>query len=389
MRNRDVAVAGTLAIVLASASLAGQTPKAVEAKAATTGTTKTWSPPRTAWGDPDLQGIWRNFTMGLNGAALDRRQLFSSADERPKRYVGREFLTDDEVAAIERDVKRVVGENLAGENETFDVVGVPSYNSVWVTSGDPVRVPRRTSAIIDPPNGRLPPWTPEQVKRWEAREALARDHGEGDTWEDRGLGERCLSAAGTVLNAVKQIVQGPGYVAIVLETINALDYRIIPLDGRPAPGPTIRQWLGDARGHWEGNTLVVEITNFNHKQGGGPIIPSSRNVVDSYPGSGEGLRLVERFTPLGPGTIEYRYTIDDPQTYARRYTVLHELTRDDRYVILPNQCHEGNDGLAGQLASARADEKGAAEHASVFRTQRQLRLEELKAEWATWQKQSR
>ena len=208
------------------------------------------------------------------------------------------------------------------------------------------------------------------------------------------MSERCLSSANTGLNysvniglnPVKQIVQGPGYVAIVLETINALDYRIIPLDGRPAPGPKVRQWLGDARGHWEGNTLVVEIANFNDKQDGGPVIPSTRLLGDNYAGSGERLRLIERFTPLDPQTLEYRYTIDDPQTYARPYTVVHELTRDDHYVVLPSQCYEGNDGLAGQLASARADEKGALENAALFRRERHQRLEELKAEWAARQK---
>ena len=385
MRNSGIVLVGTLAAVMtvASTPLAGQAPKAADGKA---GTTKTFSPPRTAWGDPDLQGIWRNFTAALNGAALDRRPFFSSPDERPKQYAGREFLTDQEVAALQRDAKKGAEERLAGENETFDVLGLPSYNAVWAANLDPIKMPKRTSALIDPPNGRLPPWTAEQVKRWEVREAQARDRGQGDTWEDRGFMERCLSSFMTGLNAVKQIVQGPGYVAFLMETGNSLDYRIVPLDGRPALGPKIGQWLGDARGHWDGNTLVVEIANFNDKQDGGPIIPSSRNVGGNYPGSGERLRLIQRFTPLDPQTLEYRYTIDDPQTYTRPYTVLHELTRTDDYVVLPSQCHEGNDGLAGQLASARADEKGALETAALFRRERRQRIEELKAEWDAWQK---
>ena len=384
MRNSGVVLVGTLAAVMtvASTPMAGQAPRAAEGK---TATTKTWTPPRTAWGDPDLQGIWRNFTAALNGAENDRRTFFVSADERPKRYADREFLTDEEVATTQRNANTRLEARLAGENETFDVLGLPSYNAVWSTPPDPVRVSRRTSAIIDPSNGRLPPWTREQLKRWEAREEATRGHGEGDTWSDRGFGERCITGVITGLNAVKQIVQGPGYVAIVMETNNSYDYRIIPLDGRPAPGPTIRQWLGDARGHWEGNTLVVEIANFNDKQDG-DIIPSSRNVEANYVGSGEKLRLIQRFTPLDAQTLEYRYTIDDPQTYTRPYTVLHQLTRTDDYVVLPSQCHEGNDGLAGQLASARADETGALEHAAVFRTERRQRLEELKAEWNAWQK---
>ena len=378
MRKRYLAFLGTLAAVIAVASVspAAQGPKAGEGKAATT---KTGTPPRTVWGDPDLQGIWRNFS--------------GVPTERTKQYAGREFLTDEEVVAKQRQAEKQAEDDVAGESETTDVVGLPSYNGTWVTSGEPVRVSRRTSAIVDPLNGRFPPWTPEQLKRWEVREALARDRGEGDSWEDRGMSERCLSTvmtglnygANVGLNQVKQIVQGPGYVAMVIETINGYDYRIISLGGHPAPGPAIRQWLGDARGHWEGKTLVVEIANFNDKQDGGPIIPSSRNLGTNYAGSGERLRVIERFTPVDPQTLEYRYTIDDPQTYTRPYTVVQELTRDDHYMVLPSQCHEGNDGLAGQLASARADEKGAQENASLFRRERRQRIEDLKAEWASWQ----
>ena len=382
MRDRYLAGVGMLAAILVvAAPLAGQAPKAAEGKAATAKTPKTWTPTRTAWGDPDLQGIWRNFSQ----VPL----------ERPKAYAGREFLTDEEVAARERDAKKRAAEGLAGQLETFDVAGLPSYNSVWVTSSDPVRVSRRTSAIVDPPDGRIPAWTPEQLKRWQAREERTRGRGEGDSWEDRSITERCLTTVNTPFifgEAVKQIVQGPGYVAIVLETANGYDYRIVPLDGRPAPGPKIGQWLGDARGHWDGNTLVVEIANFNDKQNGGPVIPSSRlafigtGLNATYPGSGETLRLIERFTLLDAQTLEYRYTIDDPQTYTRPYTVLRELTRDDRYVMLPSQCHEGNDGLSGILASARADEKGASETSALYVRERQKQLEELKAEWAARQK---
>ena len=247
-----------------------------------------------------------------------------------------------------------------------------------------MRVSHRTSAIIDPPSGRLPPWSPELVKRWEAKHAAMRGRGEADTWEDRALSERCInfehvvavtpmapplsspdlesgsSARGRI--QTKRILQIPGYVVITVENEDEAGdaaYRIIPLDRRPAPGPKIRQWLGDARGHWDGNTLVVEVTNFNDKQNG-PILPAYGEAT-VYPGSGETLKLIERYTRLDADTIEYRYTVNDPETYTRPYTALNELTRDDRYAMYPAQCHENNN-LGGELANARADEIGALEH---------------------------
>ena len=371
MRTRHVALAGTLVALTTAGStwVAGQAPTTAPNKAATARAAKTWTPPRTAWGDPDLEGVWRDRTTGM-------------PLERPKQLGERSELTDAEIAAREEAATKRAERQVNGEITTVDPVGLPSYNSIFSATGEPIQISRYTSAIIDPPNGRLPPWTAEQIKRRDAREARARDRGEGDSWEDRGVAERCLVNFMRELTGVKRFVQGPGYVAIISE----FAYRIVPLDGRPALGPKITNWLGDARGHWDGNTLVVEITNFNDKEDGGPIMPNSSNAGLNYAGSGQTLRLIERFTPLGPDALEYRYTVDDPQTYTRPYTARYELTRDDDYLMLPAECHEGNEGMSGILAGARADEKGSLETGALFQKERQQQFEQRKAEWATWPK---
>jgi hypothetical protein len=162
---------------------------------------------------------------------------------------------------------------------------------------------------------------------------------------------------------------------------------MIPLDGRPALGSKIRHWLGESRGRWEGNTLVVEITNINDQQHGGAIIPSRR--TSTHPGSGETLRVTERYTRVDAGTLEYRYTIDDPATYTRPWTALYELAWQDppKMVPLPMQgCHEYNRGLAHFLAGARAEEQLSRENAEAAARDRRQRLDELKAEWAEMSK---
>ena len=159
-------------------------------------------------------------------------------------------------------------------------------------------------------------------------------------------------------------------------------YRVIPLDGRPVLGPKIRQWMGEPRGHWEGNTLVIETTNVNDQQDGGAVVPSRREPM--HPGSGEMLRVVERYTRLDDGTLEYRYTIDDPETYTRPWTAVYELTREDppEMVPLPTSCHEYNRGLAHFLAGARAEQQLSIEYAEEAERDRRQRFEELKTEWA-------
>lgn len=337
---------------------------------------------KTAWGDPDLQGTWRNFD--------------DAPYQRPREFGERMLLTDAELAAKQKAKDANYAKLAAGRLIAYDGGGLPSHNSNW--GFDPGRRPatRRTSAIIDPPNGRLPPWTPAALKRWEAMEAatVARGVDEHDA-ADRGISERCVTAvAGNELigfqfnkGGLRQILQSPGYAAIV--TGESALHRIVPLDARPPLSSTTRQWRGDSRGRWDGNTLVVETTNINDKQKGHEtIIPSFRSAIFraafNYPGSGEMLRIIERYARTGPDTLEYRYTVDDPQTFTRPYTAVYELTRDDGLMIFADQCHEGNDGLAGQLASQMANPKFFYDERIQISKERVRRIEELKAEWEAW-----
>ena len=383
---RWLVLSGVVAIIaMASIPIAAQAPRPAASTAA-----PTWTPPRTAWGDPDLQGIWR----GAGGAPF----------ERPPQFEGREFLTDTEVAErIERGERRKALQ-LAGKQENRGFRNQPNYNSIISYSADPVRVSRRTSAIIDPSDGHLPPWTLEQVNRYEAREAATLGRGEADWTVDRPSGERCIPVVDAPVlgfwgmslggrtggvaeaddtnnvgegfgnggggGAGGRIVQAPGYLAITHE--EAGDYQIIPLDGRPHLGSKLRQWQGDPVGHWEGNTLVIETTNIKYPY---PVITS---YGPAYPGDGETLRFIQRYTRVGPDTIEYSQTVDDPAVYTRPYTVVGELRRDDLYKVSAPICHEGHDDMPSALASARVDEESALENAADTRRQRESRLKQLK-----------
>ena len=405
MNRRYVVLLGVLVALVAAASVssAGQAPGTAGKTAAAA---KQWTQPRTAWGDPDLQGIWQ----GVGGAPL----------ERPQRFAGREFLTDAEVAAKEQDARARDAQRLAGTAEEFGFRLQPNYNGVFQgtpTTSPNFRISRRTASIIDPPDGRLPPLTPEALKRWEARDAASRGRGESDTPLDRALPERCINvetagrvgswglggqvadtsvsaaAARTDIGLVgngegggggggwRQILQGPGYVVMLMQSDGGgggqEKFRIIPLDRRPALGPKVRQYMGEARGHWDGNTLVVEITNLAFAD---PIFTTYGQAA--YPGSSETLRIVERYTLLGADSLEYRYTIDDPETYTRPYTVFREFARDDGFALAPELCHEVNRDMGAILASARADEVAAVEFAAESAQKRRQRLEEVKAESA-------
>ncbi len=207
--------------------------------------------------------------------------------------------------------------------------------------------------VVDPPDGRLPPLTPEgqEAKKRRARGA--------DSWEDRHLWERCITRGGLpnamfprAYNNNTQILQAPGYVVLLLEQIH--EVRIIPLDGRPHVLPNIRQWLGDSRGHWEGATLVVDTINFAGE------VSALQPWADfnSASGSGETLHLVERFTRVDADTIAYQVTVDDPKMYTRPWTVAFPMTKTQDQ-IYEYACHEGNYGMVGILAGARAEEKAA------------------------------
>ncbi len=349
-----------LAAVVAVGALAGA------AAPAAAGQDGSWSAPRTPWGDPDLQGKW-----GTDGHA-------PTPMERPAGFGGRELLTQEEIA--EREVAEAAEfdrlwspEQLSGPRSTAEIergaefedgiVG-QEYNNFWMPRPDAARkIWPRTSLVVDPPDGRIPPLTLPAVERLEARHAARLPRGIADSWVDRNLHERCIRPVMSSLGATKQIVQAPGYVAMLLESIGLWETRVVPLDGRPPIDSDVTTWTGAARGRWEGDTLVVETANFNGRQDGGPIMPT-RRVMGFYPGSGATLKLVERFTRVADDTIEHAYTVEDPMVYSRPYTVLRPLSKlPDDYLMLEVACHEGNYGMTNLLEAGRANEQLALDEA--------------------------
>ena len=285
---------------------------------------QTGTPPRTAWGDPDLQGIW-------SYASLTPLQ-------RPAAFRDQEFFAPEEAAARETSSRA---------DRPPQPGSVGSYNAHWFDRGR-VDPSRRTSLIVDPANGRLPPLTPQGQARVAAK--AERQRGRSDGWLNFPAWTRCITYHGvppvsTGYNNTYQIFQTPDYVAILVENIH--DARIIPLDGRPPLDERIRQWNGDSRGHWEGSTLVVETGNFSDKTE--HRFPSSKN-----------LRAVERFTRVDEDTIHNEFTIVDPDTYTKPWTAVRSMPRLDDYQIYEYACHEGNYSMSNALSAARAEERAAA-----------------------------
>ena len=222
-----------------------------------------------------------------------------------------------------------------------------AYNQVWWDRGTSTG---RTSLIVDPTDGRLPPLTPEGEKRRADRQEYRRTH-QFDSWLDRPLQERCMTyqrvpPVPSGYNNTYHILQTPGYVAILNEMVH--DVRFIPVDGDPHVSENIRQWNGDSRGHWENDTLVVETTNY-----------SDKTTWRGFQGAGRTLRAVERFTRIDADTIDYQFTIDDPTTYTRPWTADLPLTHLPSYVIYEYACHEGNYSIANVLIGARSQETAA------------------------------
>ena len=329
MRHRFVAGGSVLAALIAAVSLAA-VPLAGQAASSgttTTGATKTGTPPRTPWGDPNLQGVWSYATL--------------TPLERPAALAGREFFTPEEAAARDAAV---------GVDRPPSPGDTGTYNALWFDRGK-ISSNLRTSLIVDPPDGRLP-LTPEAQKRLAARAEDRRAH-PADSWLDRSAWDRCITYHGvppisTGYNNTYQIFQTPGYVAILVENIH--DVRIIPLDARPRLGDSIRQWNGDSRGHWEGSTLVVETTNYSDKTE--LRFPASRHT-----------RAVERFTRVDDNLIDYQFTIDDPTVYTRPWTAVRPMPRLQDYRIYEYACHEANYAMTGILGGAREEEKAAEEAA--------------------------
>ena len=312
---------------------------------------QTWRPPRTADGQPDLQGVWANNT--------------ATPLERPKELATRPFLSDDEVAAMKKKAAELYdGTGDAAFGDTiFQTVfssikgsasgphrkaanefdgGTGDYSSEWIVARE---WDNRTSLITDPSDGRIPAMTPEgQATRTAAFAKMSRPAAGP---EDRGLQERCITFGSPQLIAgyqsYSQVIQTSTSVIILTEMIH--DARIIPLDGRPHLSSTIRQWLGDSTGHWDGDTLVVDTTNYKPKS--------------FMSASSEKLHVTERFSRTGPETLKYEITIDDPATWTKPWSLMIPL-RHSPNPIFEYACHEGNVGLAGILAGARAEEQAAA-----------------------------
>jgi hypothetical protein len=307
--------------------------------------TRTWTPPSTPDGQPDLQGVW------LSNSATPL--------ERPKALEGRAFLTDAEVAELKKRAARLFqtgnSDYAAGDNVFLAAfANVEQYKSPTATHGSDGMVERefdnRTSLIVDPPDGKIPPLTVEAQRRQAATEARQRAPAGA---EDLSNGLRCITWGvprlggnfGAGPYSYYQIFQSPSYVVLTMELIH--DARIIPLDGRPRLPQNIRQWNGDSRGRWEGQTLVVETKNF-----------SSQSY---FMGAGENLQLIERFTRTAPDTIKYEITLNDPTTWTKPWTAVIPLKRTQE-AIYEYACHEGNfEQVRGMLGAARADEKAAQE----------------------------
>ena len=311
MRRQVCASIGVAVIILSAAPLVGQ---------------------RAAVGRPDLQGIWNFSTI--------------TPLERSAEFAGREFLTDAEAAQYE--AQTVQRNNRDSREQSADADVASAYNEFWWDRG--VHAARvngrtRTSLIVDPPDGRIPALTPDGQQRAAAHAEARRQH-PADGPEDRSLGERCLlfNAGPPMLsgpyNNYVQILQTPDYVVILNEMIH--DSRVVPLDGRPHLPVGIRRLLGDSRGHWDGNALVIETTNF-----------SDRTNVR---GSGERLRLVERFTRPDAKTLLYEFTVDDPASFVAPWTAILPMAKTDDQ-IYEYACHEGNYAMTGILRGARATEK--------------------------------
>jgi hypothetical protein len=324
--STGILAAGIAAVTLAPA--AGQAPTAT---AKTTAKASSWTLPRTAWGQPDLQGIWDFATI--------------TPLERPKELAGKEVLTEEEAAEQEEQAaqRRVDRAPRAGDTG--------SYNQFWFDRGTKVIGTRRSSLVVDPPDGRIPPLTPEARKKAEARAAVTRRPAAGP--EDLDLATRCILGfnagppmAPNAYNNNVQLFQAPGYVVIFNEMIN--DSRVVPMDGRPHLAASIRQWRGDSRGRWEGNTLVVDTTNFRDQT--------------NFRGATATLHVVERFTRVAADTLLYEFTVEDPMTWTRPWSAAIPMAKTEG-PMFEYACHEGNYGMFDILTGARVEEKAAAQAA--------------------------
>ena len=299
--------------------------------------------PRTAWGQPDLRGIW------------DFRTI--TPLQRPESLAEQEFLTEEEAANLEQEVldrNADLANRPALRTEVTESVdrgadGAPGfYNNFWLDRGTRAVGTRRTSLIIDPPNGRIPDLTASGQRTADARRAYRQEH-PADSWVDRSAYDRCILGfnAGPPItpggyNQNLHLFQTPDHVVLVTEMVHTV--RVVPLDGRPALSDGVRQWSGDSRGHWEGETLVVETSNFNDQRG--------------WRGSTTNMKLVERYTRVDADTLDYEFTVIDPETWTSSWTASIPMRRSLN-PMYEYACHEGNHSMDGILAGRRAEERAA------------------------------
>jgi len=376
MRRRLLEVLGVATVILAVTLLLKLTPTVVAGQApavrATTGAAPTTAAaPKTSWGEPDLQGVWTDD--------------FQTPLQRAPRYANKELFTDEERAELDRQRAAILRrDQRVTQGSERDVAG--AYNAVFQSIK---HTGKRTSLIVDPPDGRIPPMSPEAKKRndqeREFRLALLQPTetcknkeaactggkygpvspkiselpptyntgrlNRADGPEDRSMQERCMAAVLPDFGGYRRIVQSPGSVSIFYDVGQGQGWqRIIPVGGGAHLPQSIRQRFGDSRGRWEGNTLVVDVTNFSPKS--------------DFMGARENLHLVERWTRVNANTLEYAVTIEDPTTWTKPWTIKQEMTGQSEQanrIYYEPRCHEGNYGLPGMLAGRRAEEAAFAE----------------------------
>jgi hypothetical protein len=340
--QRFLTLIGVLAAVVAiAATAASQGPAQTPTTAATKRPAQQSEALRTPWGDPDLQGVWDSSTI--------------TPLERPAALAGKAVFTEAEAAEYERRAAARIADGSAQDRTE----GIQD-RAVWFEPGTKVVPDRRTSLIVDPPDGRIPPLTPEGRRRMAARAELRTHLARTDGPEDRELDDRCLIAPiGAIApptiprsyNNNLQLVQTRGSVVIFHEMIH--DARVVPLDGRPHLPSDIRQWMGDSRGHWDGRTLVVDTTNFAER----PLIG----------GASPNMHLTERFTRVDATTLRYEFTVDDPSAFTKRWTAVIPMktsAEKSRQQIYEYACHEGNYSMPHMLEAARAADKATVESAT-------------------------
>jgi hypothetical protein len=348
MSHRLLTSLALLATVILLALLA-PLPAEGQARSSSTASAAAWTPAKTPWGDPDLQGIYTS--DDLQAIPL----------ERPTELGERLYFTEEELA---KTAAQIANRAKADLQEFVSPNARVSTGPPGNWGERPRRPPRQTSLIVDPPNGRMPPLTPEGQKRQAesaAKQTAFTPHRPPASWEEYDYYIRCITRglAGSIFPSMydngTQIVQAPGYVTLLQEKVH--EARMIPLDKRPHLGQNVRSYLGDSRGHWEGNTLVVETTNFLDNR---TAIGRNGNGVPTS----DALRLTERFTRVDPNTIHYEMIVDDPKVFTKPWTVAFPITQEPGYEMFEYTCHETNYAMFNSLSGARAEEKAAGEAAT-------------------------